>query len=105
MMEDPETLQQISQMIRNPSLMREMQRNQDRLIGSLDVMPGGHNALVQAHQDIADPLMHALSGSGGEASQTNFTEYGSQTDGAPNTDALPNPWGGPSSTVGGSAAP
>merc|ERR1719395_383292 len=62
-LEDPEVLQQSMQMMRNPSLMREMQRNADRAIGQLDVMPGGHNALVRAHQDISDPLMNALSNS------------------------------------------
>merc|ERR1719487_1400431 len=66
-LEDPEVLQQSMQMMRNPSLMREMQRNADRAIGQLDVMPGGHNALVRAHQDIADPLMNALSNSGQDA--------------------------------------
>merc|ERR1719440_2741559 len=47
MLEDPEVIQQSMQMMRNPSLMREMQRNADRSIGRLDVMPGGHNALVR----------------------------------------------------------
>merc|ERR1719310_1810536 len=62
MLEDPEMLRQSMQMIRNPSLMREMQRNADRAIGRLDVMPGGHDALVRAHEDVVDPLMSALSG-------------------------------------------
>merc|ERR1719395_245736 len=63
MLEDPEIVRQSMEMIRNPSLMREMQRNADRAIGQLDAMPGGHNALVRAHQDISDPLMNALSNS------------------------------------------
>merc|ERR1712054_325827 len=64
MFEDPEFLQQSMQMMRNPSLMREMQRNADRAMGQLDVMPGGHNALVRAHSDMVDPLMAALTGQG-----------------------------------------
>merc|ERR1740130_1954579 len=64
MLEDPETIRQSMQMMRNPSLMREMQRNQDRAMGQLDVMPGGHNALVRAHTDMVDPLMAAMTGSG-----------------------------------------
>merc|ERR1719454_2795060 len=64
MFEDPEVLQQSMQMMRNPSLMREMQRNADRAMGQLDVLPGGHNALVRAHEDMVDPLMAALTGQG-----------------------------------------
>merc|ERR1740121_1668339 len=62
LLEDPEALQQSMRMIANPSLMREMTRNADRAIGQLDAMPGGHNALVRAHEDIADPLFNAFSG-------------------------------------------
>merc|ERR1711959_477524 len=96
-LEDPEVLQQSMQMMRNPSLMREMQRNADRAIGQLDVMPGGHNALVRAHQDIADPLMNALSNSdqGTAASAVDVDAYSRQSEGAVNSDALPNPWGAP----------
>merc|ERR1719482_1364214 len=67
MFEDPEFIQQSMQMMRNPSLMREMQRNSDRAMGQLDVMPGGHNALVRAHEDMVDPLMSALAGSNQDA--------------------------------------
>merc|ERR1719226_317327 len=63
MLEDPEVLQQSMRMMANPSLMREMTRNADRAIGQLDAMPGGHNALVRAHEDIADPLFNAMAGS------------------------------------------
>merc|ERR1719473_29932 len=94
MLEDPEVMQQSMQMMRNPSLMREMQRNADRAIGQLDVMPGGHNALVRAHTDVVDPLMAALSGSNQEGA-SNVAAYSSQTEGNPNNEALPNPWGAP----------
>merc|ERR1712096_203934 len=74
LLEDPEMIRQSMQMMRNPSLMREMQRNADRAIGQLDVMPGGHNALVRAHEDTVDPLMNALTGSGqGTTSSVDFT--------------------------------
>lgn len=56
MLEDPELLQQSMRMVANPSLMREMTRNADRALGQLDAMPGGHNALVRAHEEFADPL-------------------------------------------------
>merc|ERR1719379_2434605 len=64
-LEDPEMLQQSMQMMRNPALMREMTRNADRALGNLDAMPGGHNALVRAHEEFADPIFAALSGANG----------------------------------------
>merc|ERR1719261_364539 len=65
MLEDPETIQQSMRMMANPSLMREMTRNADRALGNLDAMPGGHNALVRAHEEIADPLFEAFTGGSG----------------------------------------
>merc|ERR1719379_3282778 len=64
-LEDPEMLQQSMQMMRNPALMREMTRNADRAMGNLDAMPGGHNALVRAHEEFSDPIFAALSGANG----------------------------------------
>merc|ERR1719158_267210 len=88
LLEDPEVIQQSMQMMRNPSLMREMQRNADRAIGQLDVMPGGHNALVRAHTDVVDPLMSTLSGSNHAASLTDATvaAYSAQPQGSPNNE-------------------
>merc|ERR1719343_1392515 len=94
MLEDPEVIQQSMEMMRNPALMREMQRNSDRALGNLDVMPGGHNALVRAHEEFADPIFPALSGTSGEAIAANAQAYAEQNGGTPNNEALPNPWGG-----------
>merc|ERR1719230_1888822 len=65
MLEDPETIQQAMRMAANPSLMREMTRNQDRVMGHLDVMPGGHAALTQLHNEFMDPLHNAMHNGGG----------------------------------------
>merc|ERR550537_729032 len=62
-LEDPETMQQAMRAAANPELMREMIRNQDRAMGNLDAMPGGHAALSQMHSDFIDPLYNAMSGS------------------------------------------
>jgi ubiquilin len=94
LLEDPEVLQQSMRMMQNPSLMQEMQRNSDRAIGQLDAMPGGYNALVRAHEEMVDPLMNALSGSGQDGAAP-VAEYAQQTSGGPNNEALPNPWGAP----------
>jgi len=95
MMEDPDVMNQTMQMMRNPSLMREMQRNQDRAIGNLDVMPGGHNALVRAHEDVIDPLMGAITGTSQSGASGTTNTYSQQNEGGPNNQALPNPWGAP----------
>merc|ERR1719476_726536 len=101
MLEDPELLRQGMQMATNPSLMRGMQRNADTAMGRLDAMPGGHNALVNAHQQFADPLYEALTGSQNTPAQ-NINTYEQQTGGPISNEALPNPWGAPSG--GGGAA-
>mmetsp|Transcript_242 Transcript_242/g.433 ORF Transcript_242/g.433 Transcript_242/m.433 type:complete len:443 (-) Transcript_242:47-1375(-) len=94
MLEDPEILQQSMRMATNPSLMREMQRNADLSIGRLDAMPGGHNALVRAHEEIADPLFAAFSG-GADGASGNINQYSHSTEGGPSSEALPNPWAAP----------
>merc|ERR1740121_750468 len=105
MMEDPEVMRQAMQMATNPSMMREMTRNQDLAIGRLDAMEGGHNALVNAHNNSADPLFQALSGGDGGVSAASAEAYSAQTDGPINSEALPNPWGAPSSTPASASGP
>merc|ERR1719456_253981 len=65
MLEDPETMRQAMRAAANPSLMREMIRNQDRMMGRLDVMEGGQQALMQAHNEFIDPLHNAMAGGAG----------------------------------------
>merc|ERR1719293_137364 len=91
-MEDPETIQQAMRMATNPSLAREMTRNADLNMANLNASAGGHNALMQAHHDILDPLASALSSSGGGASQS-LNTYDEQPD--RNAAPLANPWGAP----------
>lgn len=99
MLEDPDVIRQSMQMMRNPSLMREMQRNQDLSIGRLDAMPGGHNALVRAHEELIDPVMSAFAGSGQDPmGSVDVAEYTQQIEGGPNNAALPNPWGAPAAS-------
>merc|ERR1719383_438294 len=83
-LEDPETIQQSLRMAANPALMREMMRNADRAVGQLDAVPGGHAALVRAHEEFADPLFSALSGSPEENAAGNVASYSQQTEGEEN---------------------
>jgi len=95
MLEDPEVIRQSMRMMQNPELMREMTRNQDRAMGNLDVMPGGHQALMRAHEEFLDPINAAMSGSNGAAGVGQPTY--DNTAAEPNNEALPNPWGAPAS--------
>merc|ERR1711957_126624 len=83
MMDDPDMLRQSVRMMSNPSLMREMTRNADRALGNLDAMPGGHQALVRAHEEYIDPLYNAMSSTNGGAG-ADVNTYAA--DSAPNTD-------------------
>lgn len=97
MLEDPELMQNSMRMMANPELMREMTRNQDRAMGQLNVMPGGHQALARAHEEYMDPLMDAMSGGNG-ANGAVVPTYDDAA-AAPNNDALPNPWGAPTAVT------
>merc|ERR1719235_1116232 len=65
-LQDPETLRQSARMMANPSLMREMQMQQDVSMGRLDAMPGGHQALARMHREVLDPLQNAMTAGGGD---------------------------------------
>merc|ERR1719460_458416 len=104
-LEDPEMVQQAMRAAANPSLMREMIRNQDRAMGHLDVMPGGHAALSQLHNEVIDPIHNAMGAGGNDgtahgASAANAAAYANQNaGGGPNEAALPNPWGAPAAAA------
>merc|ERR1719353_632195 len=89
MLEDPETLRQSARMASNPSLMREMMRNQDTAMGRLDAMPGGHAALARMHRDVVDPMQNAMT-AGGD-SNTSINQYSENAQGHRNTAPLSNP--------------
>jgi len=104
MLQDPELIQQSMRMMQNPELMREMQRQQDRGMANLDVMPGGHAALMQAHQDILDPL-HAAMAPGGDGAAGGVTQPTYDNTAAAELPPLSNPWGAPASAPAPAAAP
>merc|ERR1719456_417566 len=91
-MEDPEVLQQSMRAMRNPAMMREMMRQADRSMSNLETVPGGMDALRRMHNEIADPMYDALTGSDGPNRNSAPVNYDQNTDGAPNSEALPNPW-------------
>lgn len=109
MMTDPEVLRQSMEMARNPALRDEMMRNQDRAISNLESMPGGHKFLRRMHQDIQEPLMDAMSGSGQPAPQSEEARRRAENPfiellmppaaRPPNTTPLSNPWASSTSST------
>ncbi|XP_063803132.1 ubiquilin-4 [Pseudophryne corroboree] len=95
MLNNPELMRQTMELARNPAMMQEMMRNQDRALSNLESIPGGYNALRRMYTDIQEPMFSAAreqfgsnpfssaGGSEGSASQPLRTE---------NREPLPNPW-------------
>merc|ERR1719160_167796 len=87
-LQDPETLRQSARMMANPSLMREMQRQQDVSMGRLDAMPGGHQALARMHREVLDPLQNAMTGGNNGEANSNINQYSEDAQGHRNTAPL-----------------
>ncbi len=49
---DPSTLRQMSEMMRNPNLMQEMIRNSDRAMSNIEAHPEGFNYLRRMYQNV-----------------------------------------------------
>merc|ERR1719428_487186 len=128
---DPETLRQTVEMARNPELLREQMRNTDRTMSNIEAHPEGFNMLRRMYEDVQEPLMNAAAreegggaanpfaamfgggaGGGGRAAAGGggapAPDVPPATQGAPNTQPLPNPWapaGGAAPGAGARAAP
>ncbi|XP_062517411.1 ubiquilin-4-like [Corticium candelabrum] len=103
---NPETLRQAMQMARNPAMMREMMRSQDRAMSNLESMPGGFNALRRLYTEVQEPLMSAAQEQArdavqaqnpfaalfGGSSQPSAGSSSSAPQQSPNTSPMPNPW-------------
>ncbi|XP_069463240.1 ubiquilin-4 isoform X4 [Ambystoma mexicanum] len=96
MLNNPELMRQTMELARNPAMMQEMMRNQDRALSNLESIPGGYNALRRMYTDIQEPMFSAAREQFGS---NPFSALGGNTDGssAPplrteNREPLPNPW-------------
>jgi ubiquilin len=103
---DSNTLRQMMQMARNPSLMNEMMRNTDRQMANIEMMPGGFDALRRMHENIQAPLMDATArGFAGGADQNvpgpagpaagadnPFASLFQPQNNTPSNAPMPNPW-------------
>nr|ACE79134.1 ubiquilin-3 (predicted) [Sorex araneus] len=93
---NPEIMRQTLEFLRNPAMMQEMMRSQDRALSNLESIPGGYNVLRTMYTDIMDPMLNAVQEQFGgnpfattTANTTNNSRQPSRTE---NCDPLPNPW-------------
>ncbi|KAI3714196.1 hypothetical protein L1987_72792 [Smallanthus sonchifolius] len=111
---DPTILRQTLEAARNPELMREMMRNTDRAMSNIESSPEGFNMLRRMYENVQEPFLNATTTGGNDPGSNPFAALlgnqgavnnpsatGSETtpgSAAPNSNPLPNPWGG---TAGG----
>lgn len=101
MLNNPELMRQTMELARNPAMMQELMRSQDRAMSNLESLPGGFNALQRMYRDIQEPMLNAAQEGMGQNPFAALINSGSgaanEQRGRENTDPLPNPWA-PSST-------
>ncbi|KAM3873015.1 ubiquilin-4 [Diretmus argenteus] len=102
MLNNPELMRQTMELARNPAMMQEMMRNQDRALSNLESIPGGYNALRRMYTDIQEPMFSAAREQFGSnpfsALGGNAENSGVQPSRTENREPLPNPWGPPATS-------
>ncbi|KAE8282039.1 Ubiquilin-4 Ataxin-1 interacting ubiquitin-like protein [Larimichthys crocea] len=101
MLNNPELMRQTMELARNPAMMQEMMRNQDRALSNLESIPGGYNALRRMYTDIQEPMFSAAReqfGSNPFSALGGTSDSGVQPSRTENREPLPNPWGPPNSS-------
>jgi len=102
MLNNPDILRQTMEIARNPAMLQELMRNQDRAMSNLESIPGGQSALQRMYRDIQEPMLNAAQEQFGsnpfQALSGGANNAGSGNSGE-NAAPMPNPWGGGSSTT------
>ncbi|XP_032941871.1 ubiquilin-1 isoform X4 [Catharus ustulatus] len=103
MLNNPDIMRQTLELARNPAMMQEMMRNQDRALSNLESIPGGYNALRRMYTDIQEPILNAAEEQfGGNPFASLVSNASAGGDNQPsrteNRDPLPNPWAPQSSS-------
>jgi len=99
---NPELLRQTMEIARNPAMLQELMRSQDRALSNLESIPGGYSALQRMYRDIQEPMFNAAQeqfGSNPFAALVNnsgatLTGSANPQAGQENRAPLPNPWSG-----------
>lgn len=102
MLNNPELMRQTMELARNPAMMQEMMRNQDRALSNLESIPGGYNALRRMYTDIQEPMFSAAReqfGNNPFSALSGGSDSGAQPSRTENREPLPNPWGPPNAST------
>jgi len=101
MLNNPDVLRQTMEIARNPAMMQELMRNQDRAMSNLESIPGGQSALQRMYRDIQEPMLDAAQNQFGSnpfqalgGNNSGNAGSGQQQQRGENAAPLPNPWGG-----------
>merc|ERR1711963_818026 len=107
MLNNPNIMRQTMEVARNPAMLQELMRNQDRAMSNLESLPGGQSALQRMYRDIQEPMLNAAQdqfGSnpfqalGGNAAGSGEAAGGNAAPSSTeNAAPMPNPWQPPSS--------
>lgn len=96
MLNNPELMRQTMELARNPAMMQEMMRNQDRALSNLESVPGGYNALRRMYTDIQEPMFTAAREQFGNNPFSSLAGNSDNSSSQPlrteNREPLPNPW-------------
>ncbi|KAF9109712.1 Ubiquilin-4 [Mortierella sp. AM989] len=101
MLNDPSFLRQSLDMARNPKLMKQALRNNDRALSNLEMIPGGFNHLRRMYHSVQEPMEASRSAPEPSTDDLN-AQFAARLNadtsphaGELNTTALPNPWAPP----------
>ncbi|KAK6312779.1 hypothetical protein J4Q44_G00161260 [Coregonus suidteri] len=102
LLNNPDVMRQTLEIARNPTMMQEMLRNQDRALSNLESIPGGNNVLRRMYTDVQGPMLNAADqeqiAGNPFASLMTSSSGETQSPRVENRDPLPNPWVPPAST-------
>ena len=111
LLNNPELLRQTMEMVRNPAMLQELMRTQDRALSNLESVPGGYNALRRMYTELQEPMLNAAQEQFGsnpfaELARGSNTNTANTNQGTEVRDPLPNPWAArPASTSNSGSTP
>ncbi|KYN96655.1 ubiquitin-like protein, putative [Plasmodium reichenowi] len=88
---DSQTLKQSFEMIKNPSLMKELMKNTDRAISNIEAIPGGFNTLRRMYHNIQEPMYESTEKLI-DKKLNKVKHYDLNSTSPPTSEAFPNPW-------------
>jgi len=105
MFNNPDIIRQSMEMARNPAILQEVMRHQDRAMANLESIPGGRNALERMYRDLQEPILNEAQNvfRSNPIQTTRIEESNPSESSEENSRPLPNPWSRSNSNVNSSA--